>query len=170
MNDVTIRPVAPDEAGIVARHRMRMFEDMGQVPAHLAAPLQEASERALSSLLASGDYVGWFATDAAGDVIAGAGAHIRPQLPRISLSGDRVAESPAPLVVNVYTEPDWRGRGVARALMACLMRWAAEQDYERVVLHASDDGRPLYLSLGFTPTNEMRWGPPQDGRLGGPRF
>jgi GNAT superfamily N-acetyltransferase len=159
MSDVTIRPVAPNEAGIVARHRTRMFEDMGQVPAHLAAPLQEASERALSALLASGDYVGWFATDAAGAVIAGAGVHIKPQLPRISLSGDSVAESSAPLVVNVYTEPHWRGRGVARALMERLMRWAAEQDYERVVLHASDDGRPLYVSLGFKPTNEMRWGP-----------
>jgi len=30
-----------------------------------------------------------------------------------------------------------------------------------VVLHASDDGRPLYDKLGFTPTNEMRY----DGRL-----
>ena len=136
-----------------------MFQDMGQVPPHLAAPLREASERALAPLLASGEYVGWFATDAAGDVIAGAGVHIKPQLPRIALSGDSVAESPAPLVVNVYTEPAWRGRGVARALMQCLMQWAVEQDYERVVLHASDDGRPLYVSLGFTPTNEMRWGP-----------
>jgi GNAT superfamily N-acetyltransferase len=159
MNDYAIRPVALHEAGIVARHRMRMFQDMGQVPPHLAAPLQEASERALSPLLASGEYVGWFATDAAGAVIAGAGVHIKPQLPRISLSGDSVAESSAPLVVNVYTEPHWRGRGVARALMERLMRWAAEQDYERVVLHASDDGRPLYVSLGFTPSNEMRWGP-----------
>lgn len=163
MSDVTIRLVAAHEAAIVARHRMRMFEDMGQVPAHLAAPLQEASERALSPLLASGDYVGWFATDATGDVIAGAGVHIRPQLPRISLSGDHVAESPAPLVVNVYTEPAWRGRGVARALMQRLMTWASEEGHERVVLHASDDGRPLYVSLGFTPTNEMRWGPPRDG-------
>ena len=159
MNDVTIRRVATHEAAIVARHRVRMFEDMGQVPPHLAAPLQAASERALSPLLASGEYVGWFATDNAGTVIAGAGAHVRPQLPRISLSGDAVAEGPAPLVVNVYTEPDWRGRGVARALMECLMRWAVEQDYERVALHASDDGRPLYVSLGFTPTNEMRWAP-----------
>ena len=159
MNDYAIRPVASHEAGIVARHRTAMFEDMGEVPEHLAAPLQEASERALSPLLASGEYVGWFATDAAGEVIAGAGVHIKPQLPRISLSGDSVAESSAPLVVNVSTEPHWRGRGVARALMERLMRWAVEQDYERVVLHASDDGRPLYVSLGFKPTNEMRWGP-----------
>jgi hypothetical protein len=28
-----------------------------------------------------------------------------------------------------------------------------------VALHASDAGRPLYQSLGFVPTNEMRWSP-----------
>jgi len=30
---------------------------------------------------------------------------------------------------------------------------------ERVVLHAPDAGRPFYQSLGFKPTNEMRWFP-----------
>jgi len=60
-------------------------------------------------------------------------------------------------VVNVYTEPEWRGRGIARALMKVLMEWAAGQGADRLVLHASDAGRPLYQSLGFEPTNEMRW-------------
>jgi GNAT superfamily N-acetyltransferase len=159
MNECSIRPVRSNEAAVVARHRMRMFRDMGQVPADLAHPLQQASERALAALLASGDYMGWFAVTASDDVIAGAGVHIKAQLPRISIAGDRVADSPVPLVVNVYTEPDWRGRGVARRLMRHLMNWAVEQDYERVVLHASDEARPLYVSLDFTATNEMRWHP-----------
>jgi hypothetical protein len=33
-------------------------------------------------------------------------------------------------------------------------------------LHASDAGRSLYLSLGFVPTNEMRWPPTCNGRGG----
>jgi hypothetical protein len=40
-----------------------------------------------------------------------------------------------------------------------MMNWATEQGADRVTLHASDAGRPLYLSLGFEPTNEMRWFP-----------
>jgi hypothetical protein len=36
--------------------------------------------------------------------------------------------------------------------------WLA-QGYDRVLLHASDAGRPLYESLGFVPTNEMRYSP-----------
>jgi hypothetical protein len=64
-----------------------------------------------------------------------------------------------PLVVNVYTEPARRHQGVARALMRALMAWSAAKEFDRVVLHASDSGRPLYHSLGFLPTNEMRWSP-----------
>jgi GNAT superfamily N-acetyltransferase len=68
--------------------------------------------------------------------------------------------APVPLIVNVYTEPTWRGRGIARALMQALMDWADTAGCDRVLLHASDAGRPLYQSLGFAPTNEMRWSPP----------
>jgi hypothetical protein len=32
----------------------------------------------------------------------------------------------------------------------------AKRKVSRIVLHASDDGRRLYQSLGFVPTNEMR--------------
>ena len=89
------------------------------------------------------------------------GVHVKLQLPRISHDHIRVEDSPVPLAVNVYTEPQWRGRGIARALMRELMRWASEQGTDRVVLHASDAGRPLYVSLGFHSTNEMRWFVPE---------
>ncbi len=137
-----------------------MFRDMGDVPTEaLGAQLLAASTTALAAWLRDRSYVGWLAVDEVGAVIAGAGAHIKPQLPRISHDGARVVTSPLPLAVNVYTEPAWRGRGIARALMEIMMDWAAEQDAERLVLHASDAGRPLYESLGFEPTNEMRWFP-----------
>jgi len=42
-------------------------------------------------------------------------------------------------------------------LMHRLLGWAQAEGYDRVSLHASDAGRALYASLGFRPTNEMRW-------------
>jgi GNAT superfamily N-acetyltransferase len=70
-----------------------------------------------------------------------------------------VAVTPVPLMVNVYIEPTWRRRGLARALMTTLMQRAKEQGFDRVNLHASKDGHALYVALGFVPTNEMRWRP-----------
>jgi GNAT superfamily N-acetyltransferase len=147
------------EAWIIARHRVEMFRDMGQVPTdELASALLQESTSALTVCLHDGTYVGWLVRDA-DQVVAGAGAHIKPQLPRITHDGTRVAASSVPLVVNVYTEPHWRRRGIARALMDTLMHWSAAEGFDRLVLHASDTGRPLYASLGFVSSNEMRWWP-----------
>jgi GNAT superfamily N-acetyltransferase len=65
------------------------------------------------------------------------------------------------LVLNVYVEPHWRRRGLARRLMQEILEWAPTAGVARLVLHASREGRPLYEALGFTATNEMRYG----GRL-----
>lgn len=160
MASYSIREAAVDDAAIIAGHRVAMFRDMGQVPtAQLASALLSASTTALVPLLRDGSYVGWLARDEADRVLAGAGVHVKPQLPRPWQDGSIVVTTPVPLIVNVYTEPDWRRMGIARALMHTLLQWAARRGFDRVLLHASDDGRPLYQSLGFTATNEMRWSP-----------
>lgn len=144
-----------------------MFSDMGDVATpELADQLLAASTSALAELLRDGSYAGWLAIDASGEVIAGAGVHIKAQLPRISHDGQRIAAGSLPLVVNVYTHPDWRRQGIARALMKNVLEWASASGSDRVVLHASDEGRPLYASLGFESTNEMRWTPTSDGHHG----
>jgi GNAT superfamily N-acetyltransferase len=154
----TIRPANAGDAAVIARHRVAMFRDMGHVPNdELASRLLKESTAALAAFLDDRSYVGYLALDSNQQVIAGAGAHVRPQLPRISGSGTSIVTSPVPILVNVYTEPQWRRRGIARALVVALMRWAADESFDQVVLHASDDGRPLYVSLGFAATNEMRW-------------
>jgi GNAT superfamily N-acetyltransferase len=155
-----IRRAVLADAPCIGRHRVEMFRDMGQVPSEQrASELLSASAAAIHAALGDGTYVGWLATSADGTVIGGAGVHIKPQLPRVTADGLRVASGDVPLVVNVYTEPQWRRRGVARALMRAVMQWATERGHDRVVLHASDEGRKLYESLGFGPTNEMRWDP-----------
>jgi GNAT superfamily N-acetyltransferase len=163
MTHYHIRTCTLDDAAIVARHRVEMFREMGEVPTDaLARELLDKSTAALAATLADGTYVGWLAVLDHGKVIAGAGVHIKPQLPRMSHDGARVEVEPVPLVVNVYTERDCRGQGIARALMRAAMKWASTVGSDRVVLHASDAGRPLYVSLGFNPTNEMRWFPPKE--------
>ncbi len=160
MTKYAIRQATVSDAATIARHRVSMFRDMGQVPTEaLAAELLERSTFALDVLLRDGSYVGWLAVNDSGRVLAGAGAHVKPQLPRISHDGIAVVTAALPLVVNVYTEPEFREQGIARGLMNTLMKWATSRGFDRVMLHASELGRPLYQSLGFVSSNEMRWSP-----------
>jgi ribosomal protein S18 acetylase RimI-like enzyme len=58
-------------------------------------------------------------------------------------------------ILDVYVEPGYRGRGVAKNLMHEAELSFRRQGVNYVFLHASDAGRPLYESLGFAPTTEM---------------
>lgn len=49
----------------------------------------------------------------------------------------------------VATEPEWRGQGLARAIMARLLDWCREREVVSVELHATPDAEHLYRSLGF---------------------
>jgi ribosomal protein S18 acetylase RimI-like enzyme len=53
-------------------------------------------------------------------------------------------------IFGIVTDREHRGRGFARAIMRDLIAWYDARGVERVDLHASDQGIPLYLSLGFT--------------------
>lgn len=145
-----VRHATVADATIVAEHRVQMFMDIGSLDSDQAAVLHARLPAILEPMLASGEYVGWFVTDPNDTVVAGAGVQIRHLLPRPETLTEREA-----LVVNVYVTPEYRRQGLARRLMLAILDWCKEQDIERVVLHASPLGRPLYESLGFAPTNEL---------------
>ena len=52
-------------------------------------------------------------------------------------------------VFNMYTAPEWRGRGVARMILDELLSAARVAGARRVSLRASDAGRPVYEKAGF---------------------
>ena len=60
------------------------------------------------------------------------------------------------MILNVYTEPEFRRQGVARKVMQAILEWIKARGLHSVNLHASPEGRHLYETLGFEPTNEMR--------------
>jgi GNAT superfamily N-acetyltransferase len=165
---IRIRPATPDDAPVIASHRANMFRDMGQVTSEVYDALLRVTEARLRDALASGEYVGWLALSPDGGVIGGAGAQRRLAFPhpqRLDDGAVGVGEGRHAIVLNVYTDRAWRRRGVAEALMRAVLGWAREERLDRLVLHASDEGRALYERLGFAATNEMRF----QGPLGGGR-
>jgi len=58
-------------------------------------------------------------------------------------------------VSNVWVEPADRRKGIASALTRMTIDWARSQGCEVVRLRSSRMGRPVYSSIGFTPSDEM---------------
>ena len=64
------------------------------------------------------------------------------------------------------TRPQWRGRGIYRALVAARAQWAAARGIKYLQVDASDDSAPILRRLGFhavTTTTAYVWTPPQPG-------
>ena len=58
-------------------------------------------------------------------------------------------------IMNVWTHPDHRRKGIARHLMDVIIKEANRREIRVLALHASDDGKQLYEQLGFRPSREM---------------
>jgi GNAT superfamily N-acetyltransferase len=158
--DLVVREATAADAGVVAAHRVAMFRDMGQVAGPAAADaLESAARRYLSRALAEGEYRGWLAAAADGTVVAGAGVLLRRTIPSPRGLGEGALGAEQALLLNVYTLPAWRRRGIAERLVRAALAWAAARGVSAVVLHASAAARPLYERLGFAATNEMIFRP-----------
>jgi GNAT superfamily N-acetyltransferase len=146
----TIRMATVDDAALITMQRRLMFRDMGVTFTEAVESTLAEFERWVAPRLASGEYVGWFAIAADGTVAAGAGVWLMQWPPHTSGPGPRAN------ILNVYTEQAHRRKGLARLLMNTALAWCRSENISTVILHASDEGRPLYEQLGFVPTNEMR--------------
>jgi GNAT superfamily N-acetyltransferase len=154
-----IRPATAGDADVLAHHRAAMFRDMGTLHPELYDALRDASRPWFAEAIPAGEYVAFVAAPMARpeEIVGGAGVQLRRQLPRPTPDGGGIETRPQALVLNVYTEPEWRRRGLAALLMEHVLAWAREHGVGGVVLHASAEGRPLYERIGFVATNEMRY-------------
>jgi len=117
-NMLCIRLATTPDVPTIAHHRVQMFADMKVLPWHLRERLFRETSQYLERAIPSGKYVGWLASvrERPYEIVAGAGVQLRPVLPhpvkrcgRVVLTGGVQA-----LVLNVFTAPAWRRRGVAR--------------------------------------------------------
>lgn len=127
-----------------------MFSDMGHNDAEVLATIRSLTRDYLVQAMPSSAYVAWLAFEDE-KVVGGVGLVVNPWP---GSPGSTLAKRA--WVLNMYVVPAARRRGIARALMNEVLGYCREQGFRSVNLHASDAGRPLYESLGFVPTNEMR--------------
>lgn len=153
-----IRRGTAQDADIISWHRARMFQDMGDVSGDTFEILRAKARTRLKQWIENDDYVGWLATPAHEPemIVAGAGVQLQRILPR-PLNVSTIGEGQQGTIVNVFTEPQWRQRGIAGLLIKEIIIWSKNEQIDRLVLHASDEGRSIYERLGFVASNEMRF-------------
>ena len=147
---LTIREATLDDIPEIVRQRRRMYEDMQYTEVASLERSATLNTAYLRKAIAEGSFRSWLACSGSRAVAGGAVLVVPWPAHPYDLECGRGT------ILNVYTEPEYRRRGIARQLMETMIAWCRQEGLARVNLHASDHGRRLYESLGFEPSNEMR--------------
>jgi GNAT superfamily N-acetyltransferase len=115
-----------------------------------ATKVADANQKYFADALPTGDFVAWIA-EIDGKIVASSGLVLFRRPPHLeNLSGVEA------YIMNMYTMPEWRGKGLAKALLEQLICFAKTSNVRRIWLHATEVGRPLYEKFGFKPkSSEM---------------
>ncbi len=147
----TIRTATVSDVDTVVHHRCEMYRSMGYADEQALEHVVDNCRPFFQSALADGSYRAWMAVIAGGKIVGGGGVGLIPWP-----GNPRDPRCRRAIILNMYVEPEFRRRGIARALMQTMIDWCRAEGLVTVDLHASDEGRLLYESMGFKPTNEMR--------------
>lgn len=141
---MTIRPAEVEDAASLAHMRLALILEYNPSAESASA---EAYERRchefFSRALADGSVLAWLASTA-GSAVGAASLELRPTFPRPSRFHAIDAR-----VRSVFVRPEYRRRGVARALTETCIIAARDRGVDRLTLGATEAGLLLYRTLGF---------------------
>lgn len=151
MDDMKIRKATTSDIPVLVKFRRAMFESMGHTDVNKLDKGDSAAEKYFNRSIPDKTFFGWVAVDKTGLVISCIGVVIDQHPPGPHNLSGKIA-----YVMNLYTLPEYRRRGIAKSLMEEVINWVKENKITRISLHASEMGRNLYNTLGFTTTNALR--------------
>ena len=132
--------MTPEDAEAFIELRIRqLIEEGAREDCDLRPSLRDYYARHL----ADGTFVAWLALDA-GDIVGTGGISFVEKPPYFGCPSGRLG-----LLSSMYTRPDHRRRGIARALLARVVDEARRYGCGAVQITASDMGVLLYSDFGF---------------------
>lgn len=155
-SELAVRAGTASELATFAAFWLAMFEEAGVLHERdLAAGWRDRFCTYLAARIAANEGRFFVAVDA--DLIVGtAGAIVADGYPFVVHGIKRG------YIFGVRVAPDYRGRGMATQLTQASIAFLRETGCEKIRLHASPYGRPIYERLGFVPTNEMQLAEPMN--------
>lgn len=145
---LTIREAIKQDGAIIAEHLCQIAIELGFPPSSIRQDWLEKTTQFIDYARRELRYQG-FVAEQNDKIIGSASCQILKLYPMVS---DLYQKG---YIWGVYVEPSYRRQGVATELMQKAMNYLKEIGCTKAVLHASDKGKLLYLSLGYLESNEM---------------
>lgn len=139
----TIRLAEMSDLEQIVALRMAFMREMQPESIESEVEVTELTRWYVRDKLSSGEFMVWFAEED-GQVVGTSGLVFFHRPPTFRNTSEVNA-----YILNMYTLPEWRGRGIASMLLERIIEHVKTTRARRVTLHASDMGRPVYERFGF---------------------
>ena len=149
---ILVREAVAQDESIIAQHFYQLWLDNGVSAEQISPDWLEITlqfmERARQELAYQA-----FIAEIDGEIVGSAGGQLfaglypQPFISQYHQYG---------YIWNVYVEPLYRHRGIGSQLTQRTVDYLKSLGCTRAILHASPFGKPLYESMGFNSSNEMR--------------
>ena len=154
---ISIRDAGLEDVPILAIHHRTMFEEIlsakgRSIDSDRLDDLEQNYARKLRKQFPAGDCKVWIAENE-GHIAASGGVTLMTTVPVPDDPSSRIA-----YLHSMFTDKSFRKMGLAQRIVETALDYCRSIGIRRVILNASDAGRPLYEKLGFElADNAMRF-------------
>lgn len=149
MNPILYTLANESHIDILIDFRIKFLIDFGgEQPKDAQDLLAKELRHYFEEYLSNGKYICWFAT--IGEEVVGIGAMSMRQHPgNFKNRGGKMG-----YIMNMYTLPAFRKRGICASILNKLQETAYEMGVRSFELHATKQGEPVYVKNGFVLHHE----------------
>lgn len=145
----TIRRANLKDVDEFVQLRLKLFRETGDLQSEEPSPaLIEATRTYLVNNLPTEQFMAWVA-EAEGRIVGISGLTFFEKPPT-----DRNLSGLEAYVMNMYTVPEWRAKGIATALLQEVIRLVKTTNARRIWLRTTQDGQSVYEKCGFVFTSD----------------
>lgn len=143
MISVTYSEAGMSDLHMLAAMRIRMFEEEHPLSDGQKRLISENTKQFLFDGISKDTAVVW--TAVCSEQLVGMGVVNFFSLP----PNDWCPSGKTAYIGNLYVLPEFRRKGIASELLNCLVEEAKKRECQRILLHTTEMGRPLYEKFGF---------------------
>lgn len=145
------RLAGPQDLEELVRTRLLVLRAANGLAPDAPLPQVEAETRRYFAAGLQNGSVAAFLVEAQGEFAAAGGVSFYSVMPTCCTPTGQKA-----YIMNMYTAPAWRRKGIATALLDRLVMLCLDKGVTTITLEATAMGRPVYEKYGFVPQqNEM---------------
>ena len=140
------------DAPLLVRHRVNMWIAIRPDLMSQSDKMVDVTSNWIKKAMSEKRLVGFVVSEEESGTVAGSGCiWLTEEQPRFIET-----QLYSPYLISMYTEENFRRRGVAKLIVQNAIDWCRAHGYNMINLQASEQGRSVYEHFGFKPTNEMR--------------